>query len=160
MILVVIIITMVKMMMVMVEMMMVMRMMMMTMTVFLVRTHSKGSSLTMPALERGNELYGFFRIDSGTFLKIESWPLRIKNLTGFSGLFTALSWKSNKMWVFFLLLVHGRDGNRNIYSIFLFKCDFIVSLKFILSRELFYLRLLTGLSKLWYLKSEMLCRKM
>ena len=45
---------------------------MMTTTVFLVRTYSKGSSLTMPALERGNELYGFFRIDSGTFLKIES----------------------------------------------------------------------------------------
>ena len=63
---------MVKMMMVMVEMMMVMRMVMMTTTVFLVRTYSKGSSLTMPALERGNELYGFFRIDSGTFLKIES----------------------------------------------------------------------------------------
>ena len=154
MILVVIIITMVKM-------MMVMRMVMMTMTVFLVCTYSKGSSLTMPALERGNELYGFFRIDSGTFLKIESWPLLIiKSSTGVSGLFPALSWKSNKMWVFFILLVHGRDVNRNIYSIFLFKFDFIVSLKFILSRELFYLRLLTGLSKLWYLKSEMLWRKM
>ena len=60
----------------------------------------------------------------------------------------------------FILIVHGRDGNRNVHSIFLFKCDFIVSLKFILSRELFYLRLLTGLSKLWYLKSEMLWRKM
>ena len=124
---------------------------------FLVCTYSKGSSLTMPALERGNELYGFFRIDSGTFLKIESWKLRIKNSTGLSGLSLALSWKSNKMWVFFILLVHGRDGN--IYSIFPFKCDFIVSLKFILSRELFYLRLLTGLSKLWYLKSEMLWRR-
>ena len=52
--------------------MVMMMVMMMTMTVFLVRTYSKGSSLTMPALERGNELYGFFRIDSGTFLKIES----------------------------------------------------------------------------------------
>ena len=31
-------------------------------------THSKGSSLTMPALPLGNELYGFFKIDSGTFL--------------------------------------------------------------------------------------------
>ena len=83
---------------------------MMTMTVFLVCTYSKGSSLTMPALERGNELYGFFRIDSGTFLKIESWPLLIiKSSTGVSGLFPALSWKSNKMWVFFILLVHGRD---------------------------------------------------
>ena len=51
--------------------MMVMMMVMMTTTVFLVRTYSKGSSLTMPALERGNELYGFFRIDSGTFLKIK-----------------------------------------------------------------------------------------
>ena len=50
-------------------------------------TYSKGSSLTMPALERGNELYGFFRIDSGTFLKIESLPSRIRNSTGFSGLF-------------------------------------------------------------------------
>ena len=72
MILMVMIITMVKMIIVMVEMRMVMMMVMMTMTVFLVRTYSKGSSLTMPALERGNELYGFFRIDSGTFLKIES----------------------------------------------------------------------------------------
>ena len=69
----VMIITMVMLMMVMtVMMMMVMTVMvMMTTTVFLVRTHSKGSSLTMPALERGNELYGFFRIDSGTFLKIK-----------------------------------------------------------------------------------------
>ena len=88
MILMVMIITMIKLMMVMaVMMMMVMMMVMMTMTVFLVRTYSKGSSLTMPALERGNELYGFFRIDSGTFLKIESFPSRIRNSTGFSGLF-------------------------------------------------------------------------
>ena len=33
------------------------------------KTHSKGSSRTMPALPLGNELYGFFRIDSGTFLR-------------------------------------------------------------------------------------------
>ena len=147
MILMVMIITMIKLMMMMV---------MMTMTVFLVRTYSKGSSLTMPALERGNELYGFFRIDSGTFLKIESLPSRIRNSTGFSGLFP----ENQTKFGVFILLVHGRDGNRNVHSIFLFKCDFIVSLKFILSRELFYLRLLTGLSKLWYLKSEMLWRKM
>ena len=74
-----------------ITMVMMMRMVMMivkmTMTVFLVCTYSKGSSLTMPALERGNELYGFFRIDSGTFLKIESLPSRIRNSTGFSGLF-------------------------------------------------------------------------
>ena len=70
MILMVMTITMVKVMMVMTVVMMMM-VMMMTMTVFLVRTYSKGSSLTMPALERGNELYGFFRIDSGTFLKIK-----------------------------------------------------------------------------------------
>ena len=92
MILMVMIITMIKLMMVMAVMMMmvmrmVMMMVMMTTTVFLVRTYSKGSSLTMPALERGNELYGFFRIDSGTFLKIESLPSRIRNSTGFSGLF-------------------------------------------------------------------------
>ena len=88
MILMVMIITMIKLMMVMaVMMMMVMMMVMMTTTVFLVCAYSKGSSLTMPALERGNELYGFFRIDSGTFLKIESLPSRIRNSTGFSGLF-------------------------------------------------------------------------
>ena len=131
-----------------ITMVMMMRMVMMivkmTMTVFLVCTYSKGSSLTMPALERGNELYGFFRIDSGTFLKIESLPSRIRNSTGFSGLFP----ENQTKFGVFILLVHGRDGNRNVHSIFLFKCDFIVSLKFILSRELFYLRLLTGLSKL------------